>query len=397
MRVDKPGLPLGRFFGVNVVIDWSWIIIFLLVTWSLAAGLFPSWHPEWGPALSWGLAAAASLLFFASILAHELAHSLVAKARGLPVRSITLFIFGGVSNLQREPASAGVEFVIALVGPVTSIALGILFTALGVASGGRMFMGPVNPIRSVSQAGPLPTLLAWLGPINLLIGIFNLIPGFPLDGGRLLRAVIWSVTGNLRTATRWATRVGRLVALLFILAGLAMAFGARVPLFGTGFISGLWLAFIGWFLNDAAIAGERAAEVYESLRNVPVSQLMRPGVTTAIPPDLAVSSLVYDWIMPGDEKSFPVMDNGRFEGVVSVDDVRKLPQDVWDYKKVSEIMTPATRLLAVSPGEEAIQALDKLEDTNVRQVPVMDDGHLVGMLRRRDIARWLELHAQSAR
>jgi len=202
------GVHIGRIFGINVRIDWSWIFIFLLVTWSLAIGVFPSWHPEWSLSLSWTVAIAASILFFASILAHELAHSLVAKMRGLPVRRITLFLFGGVSNLEREPPSPKTEFFIAIVGPITSVALGLIFLLMGGLSIGGIQNLAAEPSEMLSQLNPLTTLLLWLGSVNILIGLFNLVPGFPLDGGRILRSLVWMATGSLRKATRWASGAG---------------------------------------------------------------------------------------------------------------------------------------------------------------------------------------------
>jgi len=250
----RTGLSLGRIFGIRVNIDWSWIFIFILVTWNLRV-VFGLSHPEWSGALSWGLGVAASLLFFASVLAHELAHSLVARARGIPVRSITLFLFGGVSSIERDPESPTSEFLIAVVGPATSIILGVLLLLL--AGIGLSFTAArtaiTNPMQLVAQLGPVTTMLMWLGSINITLGIFNLIPGFPLDGGRVLRSILWGATNNLREATRWSSYVGRAIAWLFIVAGIAMIFGVSIPIFGTGFIGGLWLVFIGWFLNSAAI------------------------------------------------------------------------------------------------------------------------------------------------
>ncbi len=388
----RSGIRIGRIFGIAIYIDWSWVFIFLLVTWSLAVGVFPRWHPDWGAGLNWGVAAAASLLFFASVLIHELSHSLVAKARGLPVRNITLFLFGGVSNIEREPPSPGTEFLMAVVGPITSVALGVFFTLLGgsIAGVGRDKMA--DPVEALSRLDPLSTLLLWLGPVNVIVGIFNLIPGFPLDGGRILRSILWAATNNLRRATRWAAGVGHLVAWLFIIAGIAMAFGAQVPIFGSGLINGLWLAFIGWFLNSAASASYQQIVIQDLLEDVPVERIMRAQGPT-VPPDLPVSELVYNWIMGTDERAFPVMAGDRMVGLVCLEDVRKLPREAWDRTAVGEIMTRFDQLAVVSPQEDASSALDKLERRDVRQIPVVQDGRLVGLLRRRDIVRWLQLQS----
>ncbi|HBY94417.1 MAG: site-2 protease family protein [Ardenticatenaceae bacterium] len=388
----RGGFRIGRLFGINIGIDWSWLLIFLLVTWNLAT-VFSQVHPAWGPALNWGIAAVAAILFFASVLAHELAHSLVAKAQGLPVRNITLFLFGGVSNIEREPPSPGAEFLITVVGPITSIVLGVLFIIAANLSAGGLQRAMINPQRALAGLDPLTTLLLWLGPINILVGIFNLIPGFPLDGGRLLRSILWAITNNLRRATRWASYVGQAIAWLMIIAGIAMVFGVRIPFFGTGVIGGLWLAFIGWFLNNAAVQSYQQVVVQDVLEGVPVARLMRADVPT-VPPEIPVSALVYDHVMGTDERAFPVLDGDRLVGLVTLEDVREVPRDQWDTTSVGQIMTRADQLVVVSPQEDAGAALNKLMQRDVRQVPVMENNHLVGIMRRRDIMRWLQMHSE---
>jgi Zn-dependent protease/CBS domain-containing protein len=386
------GFYIGRIFGINIQVDWSWILIFLLVTWSLAVGLFPAWHPDWGAALRWGLAVVASLLFFASILLHELSHSLVAKARGLPVRRITLFLFGGVSNIEREPPTPKTEFLMAVVGPITSILLGMIFLALAAFSAATSNITGQDPETVARQLGPVTTLLAWLGPINILLGLFNLIPGFPLDGGRILRAALWSVTKDLRKATAWAAGVGRLTGWMFIGAGVAMALGAQLPFFGTGLISGLWLIFIGWFLNSAAVNSYQQTVVRDLLEDVPVFRLMRLNVPT-VGPTLTVNHLVYDYVMGAEERAFPVMEGDRLVGLVCLEDIRKVPREAWERVTVGEIMTDANHLDTVAASEDVGDALEKLTRRDVGQAPVVENGRLVGLLRRRDILKWLELQS----
>lgn len=389
----RSGIHIGRIYGIDIYVDWSWIFIFLLVMWNLAVGVFPEIHPQWGPALIWGTALVASLLFFASVLAHELAHSIVARANGIPVRNITLFLFGGVSNIQREPTSPAAEFVIAIVGPLTSLVLGIVFLLLSgaVAAGFDLVAG--NPLPALARLDPLSTLLLWLGPVNILLAIFNLIPGFPLDGGRVLRSILWGINGNLRRATQWASWVGQAIAWLFIITGISMIFGLQVPFFGTGFIGGLWLAFIGWFLNNAAAQSYRQVVVEDLLGGVPVAQLMRTNAPT-VASNIPVSSLVHDHIMGTDERAFPVVDSDRLVGLVCVEDVRKVPRESWESTTVSQIMTPANQLVVATPREDASAALNDLASRDVNQLPVVENGQLVGILRRRDIMRWLQLHSE---
>ncbi len=390
------GFKVARLFGINIYIDWSWIFIFLLVTWNLGAAVFPTLHPQWDPLLSWATAAIAAILFFASVLAHELAHSIVAKATGLPVNRITLFLFGGVSNIEREPTTPGTEFVMAIVGPLTSLVLGVIFLALGGA--GAFLSGGLfgTPLRILSQLGPIPTLLLWLGPINIILGIFNMVPGFPLDGGRVLRSILWAITGSLRASTRWASWIGRGIAWLLIIIGIAMVFGVSVPFFGTGVIGGVWLIFIGWFLNNAAAQSYRQVVLEDILQGIPVSSLMRPAAVS-VGPDLSLGALVYDYIMNTDERAFPVVEGDRLVGLVSLVDVRKVPRDQWDVTTVRQVMTPEDKLTVATPREEASQALNDIATRDVRQIPVVQEGHLVGVLRRADLMRYLQLHTELAK
>jgi Zn-dependent protease len=388
----RSGIPIAEVFGIQIRIDPSWFFVFLLVTWSLSSS-FSEWHPAWGPALQIATALAASLLFFASVLAHELAHSLVARARGLPVRRITLFLFGGVSNLEREPAAPATEFLMAVVGPLTSILLGFLFLLLGSPGATRVAVS--DPIGALSRLGPVSTLLLWLGPVNVIVGLFNLVPAFPLDGGRILRSALWAAMKDLRRATRLAARISRGFAWLFILTGVAMVFGARVPVFGTGLLAGVWIALIGWFLNGAATSSYRQQLIEDLLEDVPVVRLMRPDPRT-LPPTTTVAELVYDAMLATEQHAFPVVEDGRLEGLVCPEDVRKISRDTWETATVREIMTPREELVVAGPHDEAAQALREMAHRDVRQVPVVEGERFLGLLRRRDIVRWLHLQEDPA-
>jgi len=389
----RSGFRVGTLFGISIHVDWSWILIFLLVTWNLAGAVFPALHPDWSIGMNIALGIAASLLFFVSILLHELAHSLVAKARGLPVRRITLFFFGGVSNIEREPPSPSTEFLMAIVGPLTSLLLGFGFIWLGRQNIPEMDTALRSPQQLLRGLDPLSTMLLWLGPINILLGLFNLIPGFPLDGGRVLRSILWAITKDFRRATRWATTIGQGVGWLMILAGVAMIFGATVPVLGSGTLNGMWLAFIGWFLVQAASQSYQQVVVEDMLEGVPITRLMRDPAP-AVPPDLPISTLVYDHIMQGDERAFPVVEADRLLGMVFIENLRTLDRSGWDKTTVRDVMVPQNELETVTPREDAMDAFQKLTHREMRQIPVVQNGKLIGMLRRRDILRWLQLRSE---
>lgn len=384
------GFRIGRLFGIEIRIDWSWLLVALLVTWNLASG-FRQIHPEWSTLLVWGLGLLASFLFFSSVLAHELAHSLVAQAQGLPVRRITLFLFGGVSNIEREPPSPRAEFLIAAVGPATSIILGIIFVLIsGVGLGGLDLSGR-NAVQALSDLDPITTMLLWLGPINLLLGVFNLVPGFPLDGGRILRSILWSLTDDLRQATRWASYAGQGVAWLMMGSGVAMVFGVQIPFFGSGFVNGLWLAFIGWFLHSASASSYQQVVLRDILEGVPVRRLMTTQ-TSGIAPEMRVGELVRH-AMDSDDYAFPVIEDDQLIGMVSLQDMRATPRDRWESATVREIMTPLEALAVVGPEDDTSEALSSISRHDVRHLPVMENGEFQGVLRRRDIVRWIQLHS----
>lgn len=390
----RKGLRIGRLFGIAITIDVSWLLIFALVCWNLLM-VFGAWHPAWSIAGRLGLAVAAALLFFGSVLAHELAHSLVARAYGVQVREIRLFLFGGVSNIEHEPPSAKAEFAITIVGPLTSIVFGVVMSVIA-----SLFVGPMPPHATitdiVARLGPLGTLLTWLGSINILVGVFNLIPGFPLDGGRILRAIIWSATKDLRRATLTASVVGQVVGWGLAALGVLMFFGVYVPLLGGGFVSGIWLVFIGWFLGSAARATYRSVALRDALAGVHVLELMRP-VSFPMAPETTLDDAVHRWFMRAREHAFPVVDaSGALLGLVARSDVRKVPESGWVATRVSSVMTPYAELTVVTPADEGAAALDAFAQHDVDQLPVVRDRTtcaLAGMLARDDIARWLDLRA----
>jgi Zn-dependent protease/predicted transcriptional regulator len=384
------GFGIGRIFGINIRVDWSWLLIFALITWNLGKS-FEELHPGWDAISRWGLAALASVLFFASVLAHELAHSLVARARGIPVRSITLFMFGGVSDIEREPDSPLAEFLIAIVGPITSLVLGVGFLMAGV--GGLLLDQTVPaPEFSLARFGPASTLFAWLGTVNLLLAVFNMIPGFPLDGGRVLRSVLWAITRAPVRATRWASMVGQVVAGSFMLAGVTMILGLELPFLGGGPLNGIWLGLIGIFLWSAASQSYRRATMQGNLEGVPVRSIMNTDVQV-VSAHLGIDALVQERIQQSNNQAFIVADSGRMVGLVTLEDVVKVPEEARRSTTVRHIMTPSENLAVIAPDEDASQALEQLEaGREVRPLPVVRGNSVVGLLRRRDIRRWLQLH-----
>lgn len=356
-----PGsFSLGKIAGIRIEINISWIVIFVLLAVSLAASYLPANAPGYGAGAYWIVGVIGSLLFFASVLLHELGHSIVARARGLSVSSITLFIFGGVSNLEQEPTSAGEEFVVAVIGPVISLVLGGILLAIGAAVG-----------ASQSLAA---SLLLYVGGTNVLLGLFNMIPGFPLDGGRVLRSILWRATGSLRMATRWASRIGQGIAYLFILFGL-------LEFFTGNFLGGIWIGFIGWFLLSAAQTANRQAAMESLLRGLTVRDVMTPA-PYSVNADLSLQELVDGYMLPYGLRSVPVAEMDRFVGLVTLADVRRVPREEWGQTRVAQALIPPERLHAVAPQQKLSEVVPLMAERDVNQLPVVQDGQLAGMLSR---------------
>jgi len=368
----RDSLRLGRLWGIEIRLDYSWFVIFVLVTWVLAASYFPLGYPGWPPGLYWGMALITSLLFFASVLAHELAHSLVAMRSGIPVQGIRLFIFGGVSQITDEPRSARDEFRFTVVGPFTSLVLGLAFGALWWETRGWN-----HPIAALAQ---------WLATVNVGLAVFNLIPGFPLDGGRVLRSLIWAASKDLRKATQIASAIGRGVAFLLIIGGLAMIFSG-------GFFNGLWFVFIGWFLESAAAQSWRQFTLRELLRGHKVSEVVNrdwPHVSR----DLALDDLVEEHILTNLRRFLPVVTDERLVGIVTLHDLRKAPRADWPQIQVERVMTPLEKVHWVKPEEEIWAALQMMAQKDVHQLPVLAEGRLVGVVARDSILSFIQTRAE---
>ncbi len=368
----KGGIPLGRFFGISIRLHYSWFIVFVLITWALAASYFPSEYPDWSSGTYWGIGLATSLLFFLSVLIHELAHSIVAQGAGIPIGSITLFIFGGVSQLTREPDKPGVEFRVALAGPVTSLVIGAIFWGIWAAARGF--------------SDPLAALAFWLGWINIVLAGFNLIPGFPLDGGRVLRSIIWWRSGNLRSATRTASALGRGVGYLFIFGGIWWIFWGY-------WLNGLWLAFIGWFLENAAVGSYRQVAIQDVLQGHTVREVMTTDCPT-VSPKLTIERLVHDHILASGRRCFPVSDNGRVMGLITVSDVKKVLPELRSARTVGDAMTPFDKVKWVGQNDDLSSVLQLMTSEDINQLPVVENDSIVGLVARDNLLSFIHVRGE---
>jgi Zn-dependent protease len=367
----QASIKLGHIWGIPIGLHSSWFIIFFLVTWSLAAGYFPAEYPNLPTLTYWVLGAVTSLLFFGSVLLHELGHTWVALRNGIPVRAITLFLFGGVAQIGREPQTPGVEFRIAIAGPLTSLGLALIFEGLWLFDQSILYLAA-------------PSI--WLARINLMLAVFNLIPGFPLDGGRVLRAVMWKISGSFHRATQVATFAGQLIAFGFIGVGI-------FTIVGGNFFTGLWLVFIGWFLQNAAATSYLHATLQQSLRDVRVAQVMTRDCVK-VSERMALGQLVEEQVLTGARRCFFVTDNGRLRGMLTLRDVAAVPREHWPSVTTGQAMAPWERLVKVQPDTELLAALQAMDDANVAQVPVVDGETIVGMLSREQVLHYIRIRAE---
>ena len=365
-------LRLGRILGIEIKLDYSWFIVFVLVTWSLAGQVFPSSYPGWSRTAYWALGLITALLFFASVVAHELAHSVVSQRYGVPVHDITLFIFGGAAHISEEPKTARGELVMALAGPLTSLLLSGLFGVLWFLSRGT--------------SSYLHAISAWLAGINLTLAVFNLIPGFPLDGGRVFRAMVWAISGNLRLATRVASGLGRLVAFAFIVAGVWQFFAGNL-------VNGLWIAFIGWFLENASANTYRHLALHEMLAGHKVSEIMTKECAH-IPANLTVDALVNDVLLPTGRRCFPVEEGGHVQGLVTVHRIQQLARQQWPHTRVDEVMIPRDQLKTVGPDDELTDVLERMTAEDVNQLVVVEGDNLLGLVARDGLLNYIRLRGE---
>jgi Zn-dependent protease/predicted transcriptional regulator len=358
---------VGRVAGIEVRVDTSWAVIALLITYSMYRRI-DFLYPELSGAGAVGLAVLSAVLFFGSVLVHELAHALVSQARGIRVQDITLFLFGGATRARVESRGPGDEFLIALVGPLTS---GILAGLFGIIAG----------LGGDVLSRPLAGTLGYLAWVNLVLAVFNLVPGFPLDGGRLLRSAIWKATGSLSRATRIASVSGQAVGWLLVAGGVAFLLAGDLA-------GGIWFAFIGWFLVQAARSSYQELQLRNLLRGVEAEDVMA-GSLLRIPPDLTLQQAVDGYFMRYDHSAFPVDEHGRTIGLLTLRGVRRVPSQEWSTRRVREHMVPLDDQVLVAPHARMDDVLGKLEDGEANRVLVVQHGEVVGIITPSDLTRWL--------
>ena len=375
----RGGIPIGKVFGISLRLHYSWFFIFALITWALAANYFPSTQPTWSLSMKIGAGLITSFLFFGSVLFHELMHSLVALKEGIQIQSITLFILGGVSQMTGEPQTAKDEFRMAGAGPLSSLVLGGVFFGIYYALRGTN--------TGAAQFGA--AISYYLGFINILLGVFNLIPGFPLDGGRVLRSLLWWRGRNLQSATKTASNIGRVFGFLFIFGGIWLIFSGN-------FFNGIWLALIGWFLESAAVGSYRQMLMQDMLKGHVASDVMSQDCTV-VPPDITVEKLVNENILTSGRRCFPVTSNSHVEGLITMHNIRSVPRDRWSTELVRDAMTPLGSLKSVGPDEDLNAVLKIIAQDDINQVPVIYQGKIVGVVGRDNIINFINTRAELQR
>lgn len=372
-------IKLGRIFGIEIGLHYSWIIIALLITFSLA-GHFREHNSAWGEGVIWATSVVTALLFFTTIIVHELSHATVAQARGLPVRSITLFALGGVAEIEKDAPDAKTEFWMGIVGPITSLLIGVICLFVSLAFGWRPDGFPATPLLA---------MLVWLGYINIMLGIFNLVPGFPLDGGRVLRAIVWWITGDATRATSIAARLGQIVAFGFIMLGIFRFFS------GAG-IDGLWIAFIGWFLLSASRENYAQVAISDTLRGVKVRDVMTQQYPT-VDSRTNLQILVDEYFLRTGRRCLFVTQNEQVVGLITPHEVREIERRRWPYTTVEEVMKPLNQLHTITPESSILKALETMGPDNLNQLPVVQNDAFEGVISRAQIVQLLKTRAELGR
>jgi Zn-dependent protease/predicted transcriptional regulator len=364
-------IPLFSLFGFKVSLDLTWLILAVLITWSLAEGAFPVYFKGFSNATYWWMGVAGAVGLFFSIVFHEFCHSLVARQFGLEMKGITLFIFGGVAEMQDEPASAKAEFFMAVVGPISSLVLAGVFYIIQRAG------------QSVGMYKPVDSVLLYMAWLNMILAIFNMVPAFPLDGGRVLRSILWAIKGNLRWATHIASQLGAAFGWLLIILGV-------VSFIGGNFIGGLWYLLIGMFIRGASHMSYRQMLMRKALAGETVERFMERNVVTA-PPDITVSELVDDYFYRYHYAMFPVQKDGQLIGCVTTKQVKELPREKWNSTTVADIASGCASENTVSRDTDAMKALSLMNSTANTRLMVLDGNNLVGIVTLKDLLRFFSL------
>ena len=366
-------MKLFHLVGIPIFIDLSWFIVVLLITWTLATGMFPQFYKGLAEATYWWMGLAGAIGLFVSILAHELGHSVVARRCNMPIQGITLFIFGGVAEMSQEPPSPRVEFLVAIAGPIVSVLIAIACYVTGVLGEARLATSVVG-------------VLWYLGMVNGVVVAFNLIPAFPLDGGRVLRSVLWHVKGNLRWATRISSSLGSGFGLLLMLFGVLSVLSGNV-------IGGMWQFLIGMFLRGAAQTSYQQVLIRRALEGEHVGRFMRSEVVT-VSPATTVEKLVEDYIYKHHHKMFPVIDEGQLMGCVTTRDVQQVPRGEWMQRTVAEIIEPCTEENTIDRDADAMEALSSMSRIGTSRLIVVRDGHLEGVVSLKDMLEFISLKVE---
>lgn len=365
------GKKLFTIFGFEVSLDLSWLFLAFLITWTLAKGYFPNQYKGLSNITYWIMGGVGAIGIFISIVFHEMWHSLVARRHGLPMKGITLFIFGGVAQMEDEPPSAKAEFFMAIAGPISSVILAGLFFLIYLFGG---FMKWPQPVTGV---------LAWLVTINIILAIFNMLPAFPTDGGRVLRSILWKVKGNLRWATRVAARIGNIFSTTLLILGVFFVLTGNI-------IGGIWWVLISMFLKNASHSAYQRLVVRQSLEGETVRRFMNDN-PVIVPPDITIQDLVENYFYKYHFKMFPVVDNGKIAGCVSTQEVKSLPREEWDQKTVADISNKCNAETAVGPETDAMDALNKMNRTQKSRLMVVRDDQLMGIITLKDLLKFLSL------
>ncbi len=366
-------VKIGRIRGINIKLDYSWFLVFLFIIWSLAHNYLPSQYPDKPISFYWIIGGVSALSLYLSVLVHELAHSTVAENKGLDISNITLYFFGGVSQIDEESTDPDTEAYMAIVGPITSMVIGGLFLVLYYTLG----TGAPDAVDAV---------LMYSGYVNIMLAFFNMIPAFPMDGGRVFRAILWKRSGNLIKSTRTASTVSNVISVIFMGIGL-------FSIFSTGSFNGLWLIFIGLFINGSSKMGLSQTIISEALGKMTVREIMTKEVRT-IDPDASIQRAIDEWFSVHKHQGYPVVENGELVGIVTIEDVRNVDPKRRDSVRVRDVMKTRGELVTISPDEKASDALMLMSSRNVGRLPVVEGGKLVGIITRSDIGKTIQIRSK---